>query len=121
MVLSAVMCFDSLDCADETDHDADDDTDDGTDVDTNDDTDDDTDDGGRGILYTIKVFRGWVAVGSPWGGSRLGRGGQRRPTWTVTETETETTETTETETNPSAPGTPQANAPRDHICRSGHR
>ena len=68
---------------------------------------------------------GWVAGGSPRGGSRLGRGWvgrgrRRRPTRTETETETETTtETTETETNSLAPCAPQTNAPRDDICRSG--
>ena len=80
-------------CDDGADHNTDDDTDNDTDDNTNDDTNDNADDGGRGNLCTSKVFRGWVAEGSPWGGSRLGRGGRRRPTWTETDTGT----------NPSAP------------------
>ena len=61
-------CFGIHDYDDDTRHDTDDNIGDDTDDDTPDDADDDTDDGGRGNLYTIKVFRGWVAGGSPWGG-----------------------------------------------------
>ena len=116
-------CFDIHDYDDVTDHDADDNSDDDTDADPN----EVTEGGRRGNLCRIKGFGGWVGGGSPWGGSRLG-GSRRatathpRPTWMemeTTETETETTETTET--NSSTPGTPQTNAPRDHICRLGHR
>ena len=46
------VCFDIHDYDVDTGHD----TDDVTDDDRNDDTDDDTDDGGRGIMYTIKIF-----------------------------------------------------------------
>ena len=60
---------------------------------------------------------GSVAAGSRLGGSRRAAATHPRPT------RTETTET-ETETNSSAPGRPQTNAPRDHICHIcylGHR
>mgnify|MGYP001263260575 CR=1 FL=1 len=101
-------CFDIQDYDDDLDHDhdTDDDRDDDTDDDTNVDTDDDTDGGGRGNRRPLP------------GGAVGGVATHPRPTWTETGAETETTET---ETQPSAPGTPQTNAPRDDICRSGHR
>ena len=68
-------CFDIHVDDGDTDHNTDDDTDEDTDDDTNDDTGDGTDDGGRGDLYTIKVFwAGDISGWKYWNGSQKNSG-----------------------------------------------